>query len=153
MALIITLIVIGFILLLIELMIIPGFGVTGILGIASLVGGIVLAYTAHSAITGHIILACTLVLSAALLWYALQPKTWNKFTLKENINAQVNNNAEDKGIVVGMQGISLTRLVPIGKIRVNGVETEATARDGIIDAQQKVEIVKTEGVKVIVKTV
>ncbi len=153
MALIITLIALGFILLLTELLIIPGFGITGILGILSLIGGIVLAYTTHSALTGHITLAVTLVFSAIFLWYALQPKTWNKLTLKENITAQVDTSADAKGIVVGMQGIALTRLAPMGKVRINGVEVEATAREGIINAQQAVEVVKTEGVKVFVKIV
>ena len=153
MALIITLIVVGFILLLTELLVIPGFGITGILGILSLVGGIVLAYTSHNAVTGHITLAVTVALSAVFLYYALQPKTWNRLTLKENIDAQVDSSAESKGITVGMQGIALTRLAPMGKTRINEIEVEATAREGIINAQQKVEVVKIEGVKVIVKVV
>jgi len=57
MSLIITLIVIGLILLAIEVLIIPGFGVAGILGLLSLAGAAVLGFTMFSTTTGLIILA------------------------------------------------------------------------------------------------
>ncbi len=153
MALVITLIVLGIVLLLIELMLIPGFGVTGILGILSLVGGVVLAYTSHGATVGHITLATTIVASALLLWYALQPKTWKRLTLHENITAQAIETPQQKGLEAGMQGMAITRLAPMGTVKINGVEIEAASHDTIIDPLAKVEIIKIDGTKVIVKTI
>jgi len=153
MGLIITLIALGIILLLVELMLIPGFGVTGILGIVSLVSGVVLAYMWRGAMVGHIMLGCTLAASALLLWYALQPKTWKRLTLHENITAQAVETPQQKGLETGMQGVAVTRLAPMGTVRINGVETEATSHDNIIDPMQKVEIIKIDGAKIIVKTI
>jgi membrane-bound ClpP family serine protease len=153
MGLIITLIILGTILLLIELLIIPGFGVTGILGILSLVGGVVMAYYNHGNGVGHLTLASAVVICGVLTGFALRPKTWKRLSLNENITAQAITTAEERGLSVGMQGVSITRLAPMGTVKINHTQTEAVTFDGIINPAQKVEIVKIEGAKVIVKTV
>ena len=56
-ALVISLIIIGLVLLAIELLIIPGFGVTGILGIASLVGACFFAFYSFGYLFGVLITA------------------------------------------------------------------------------------------------
>jgi membrane-bound ClpP family serine protease len=150
MGLVITLIVIGIILILLELIVIPGVGVTGILGLASLVGGIVLAYTSHGAVTGHIILLATIIFCGICLWIVLRSKTWNRLSLKTNIEQRVDTLPEQKGIKVGDKGVALTRLAPMGKIRVNDIDLEATSRDNIINANQPIEVVKVDGTKVLV---
>jgi membrane-bound ClpP family serine protease len=151
MGLVITLIIIGIILLLLELLVIPGFGVTGILGLASLIGGIVLAYATLGATAGHLTLFSTLAGCGIALWIILRTKTWNKLSLKTNIDNRVDILPEQKGIKAGDRGTALTRLAPMGKIRLNNIDVEATSREGIINAQQPVEVVKVEGTKIIVK--
>jgi membrane-bound ClpP family serine protease len=151
MALIITLIVLGIILLLVELLLIPGFGVTGILGIVALVGGVVMAYYTRGATTGHIVLCGAILCCALLLWYALRSSTWKRLALHDNITAQAFDKPEDKGVHVGMKGISVTRLAPIGTVLFDHVKIEATAYEGIINSSRPVEVVKIDGIKVIVK--
>jgi membrane-bound ClpP family serine protease len=153
MALIITLILLGVVLLLTELLILPGFGVTGILGILSLVGGVVMAYYKYDNGTGHFVLAGTIVICILFAWYALRPKTWNRLSLTSAITSQAVDTASERGLNVGMQGVSVTRLAPVGKVKINNVQIEATSFEGIINAAQKVAIVKLDGAKVIVKPV
>jgi membrane-bound ClpP family serine protease len=152
MGLIITLIVIGIVLLLLELLVIPGFGVTGILGIASLIGGIVMAYTTLGATAGHLTLFSSLAGCGIALWFIMRSKTWNRLSLKTNIDDKVDVLPEEKGIKTGDSGIALTRLAPMGKVRINNVDAEATSREGIINTGQTVEVVKVDGTKIIVKT-
>ncbi|MDR2361721.1 MAG: hypothetical protein LBD91_03230 [Prevotellaceae bacterium] len=151
MALIITLIVLGMILLLVELLLIPGFGVAGILGIIALVGGVVMAYYTQGATTGHIILSSVILCGVLLLWYALRSNTWKRLTLHDNITAQALDKPENKGIHVGMKGVSITRLAPMGIALFDHIKIEATAREGIIHSSRPIEIVKIDGIKVIVK--
>jgi len=152
MALIITLILLGLALLLLEFLVIPGFGVTGILGFAALLGGVILAYVNYNVMTGHIVLGGTLAVSALFVWLTLRAKTWKKFTLHENITAQAIDSAEERGLSVGLEGTTLTRLAPMGTAVFNGIETEVATLDGIINAQQTIVIIKIEGAKVIVKS-
>lgn len=151
MALIITLILLGVVLLLTELLIIPGFGVTGILGILSLVGGVVMAYYKYDDATGHIVLAGTVVICILFACYALRSKTWNRLSLASAITSQAVDTAAERGLAVGMQGITITRLAPVGKVKIDNVQIEATSLEGIINAAQKVKIVKLDGAKVFVK--
>jgi membrane-bound ClpP family serine protease len=152
MGLIITLIIIGIMLLLLELLVIPGFGVTGILGIAALIGGIVLSYTTLGATAGHLTLFLSLAGCGVALWIIMRTKTWNRLSLKTNIDDKVDVLPEQKGIKAGDSGIALTRLAPMGKIRISNVDVEATSREGIINTGQTVEVVKVDGTKIIVKT-
>ncbi|MDR2448861.1 MAG: NfeD family protein [Prevotellaceae bacterium] len=152
MGLIITLIVIGIVLLLLELLVIPGFGVTGILGIAALTGGIVLSYTTLGTTAGHLTLFLSLAGCGVALWVIMRSKTWNRISLKTNIDDKIDVLPEEKGVKTGDSGIALTRLAPMGKIRINTVDVEATSREGIINTGQTVEVVKIDGAKIIVKT-
>ncbi|MDR1680460.1 MAG: hypothetical protein LBS12_01565 [Prevotellaceae bacterium] len=151
MALIITLIVLGIILLLVELLLIPGFGIAGIPGIAALAGGVVMAYYTRGAVTGHIVLVSAILLCGLLVWYALRSNTWKRLALHDNITAQAFDKPEDRGLSTGMKGVSITRLAPMGTVRFNNVKIEATAYEGIINPSRPVEIVKIDGIKIIVK--
>ena len=152
MGLIITLIIIGIVLLLLELLVIPGFGVTGILGIAALTGGVVLSYTSLGTTAGHLTLFLSLAGCGVALWVIMRSKTWNRLSLKTNIDDKIDVLPEEKGIKAGDSGIALTRLAPMGKVRINNVDVEATSREGIIDTGQTVCVVKIDGTKITVKT-
>jgi membrane-bound ClpP family serine protease len=58
-----------------------------------------------------------------------------------------------EGVVVhaGDQGITISRLAPMGKIRVNGHIVEAKALDDFIDHEEKVVIIKVQSTNVLVE--
>lgn len=68
MSIIITLIVIGIILLAIEVLIVPGFGIPGILGLLSLIGAAILGFTMFDKTTGLIILGSIIVATSVSTW-------------------------------------------------------------------------------------
>jgi len=153
MSLVITLIIIGIILLVIELLIIPGFGFTGVLGLLSIIGAVVLAFTQLGTTAGLIVLACTIVALALMTILILRSKTWKKLSLKVNIDAKVDSAPAEKGLVIGMIGTTLSRLAPAGKIRINNIDIEARSYDAIIDSGTQVEIIAIDDNKVTVKQV
>lgn len=75
MGLIITLLVLGLLLIIAEMTVIPGFGITGILGLASFIGAIVMAFSQFGNTVGFIVLFAALVLCGILLFLscALKP--------------------------------------------------------------------------------
>lgn len=147
--LVLAVIIVGLILILLEVLVIPGVGVAGILGGMLVIGGVALAYT-KSIIFGHAILAFSAVLSGLSFYFSLKAKTWNKVSLKESIDARVN---ELSGVEVGAKGVTISRLAPIGKAEINGNEYEVESIEGFIEAQSVIEVVSVETNKVWVKKV
>lgn len=151
MALIITLVLIGIVLLAIELLITPGFGLPGILGLLSIIGGVILSFTEFGQTTGLIVLAAVILSISYFTWLLLRSNTWKKIALSENITSKADSTPAEKGLVPGIKGITISRLAPSGKVRFDGTDAEVWSQSGIIDNGTPVEIVNTEGSKIIVK--
>ena len=151
MSLIITLIIIGLILLAIEVLIIPGFGVAGILGLLALAGAAILGFTMFNTTTGIIVLSAIILATSISTWLILRSKTWKRATLKEKITARVDTNPEEKGITPGSVGITTSRLAPSGKARISGEDVEVVSREGIISSGSPIEVISTEYGKIIVR--
>lgn len=147
--LILAVIIVGLILILLEVLVIPGVGFVGILGGMLVVGGVALAYTKSMAF-GHAMLAFSAVLSGFSFYFSLRAKTWNKVSLKESIEARVN---ELSGVEAGCRGVAISRLAPIGKAEINGNEYEVESAEGFIEEQAAIEVVSVETNKVWVKKV
>lgn len=151
MGLIIFLLLLGDILVLAELLFIPGTIFTGLLGLGSIVGSCYLAYD-HISPTASIIIfvvnIAVLVIATILL---LRAKTWRKLSLETNIESHIDEKPEEKGLQVGQEGISTTRLAPMGKVDFDGISMEVTSEDGIIDPKTTVAITKILDNKIYVK--
>ena len=89
MALVVTLILFGLVLMFIEIMLIPGVGVAGILGVASMAASSVYAFVEVGATTGYVVTGINAVLLILLMVLALRAKTWERFSLKTKIEAKL----------------------------------------------------------------
>lgn len=143
------LILIGAILVLLEILVIPGVGITGVLGFACVIAGIYFGYAYYGSATGHLILLGTVILGFAVTWYVMRTKTWKKLSLHTQIDSAVE--GIDSSIRVGDCGVTLGRLAPMGNVRIGEVVVEAESRSGYIDAQCPVEVIKVLKNKVIVQ--
>jgi membrane-bound ClpP family serine protease len=148
---IIILILIGLFLFVVEFLLIPGITVAGIGGVACLIGGIFWAYTGHGSTVGHITLLSTLAATAFTVALALRAKTWKYFMLDTNIDGSVDSGEIEDHVKPGDIGITLSRLNPMGKARINNIVLEATSTGPIIDQKVEIVVVRMEGSKVIVK--
>ena len=151
--LVITLIFVGLLLLAAELVIIPGFGVAGILGVASLVASCWIAFTYISTTAGVIAIAANILLVIVSTILMLRSRTWKKLSLTTNINAKADSAPEEKGVAVGEKGTTLSRLAPGGKIQVGTTIMEGFTRDGIIDAGKGIQVCGIEDNKVYVEEI
>jgi membrane-bound ClpP family serine protease len=149
---IVILILVGLILLLVETLLIPGFAVTGILGIASMGGACYLAFTNHGNTAGIIVTAICIILGVGLVFLALRSSTWKKATLETSLDEAVDVKPEQKGITAGDKGVALSRLAPIGMIRLeDGTKVEAASVDGLINAGTTVVVDSIAAEKIFVK--
>jgi membrane-bound ClpP family serine protease len=144
-----VLVVVGFALLLLEILVLPGVNVAGILGFLCVGAAIYVAYTRVGATAGHLTLAGIAVGGSLVTWYALRAKTWRRLQLDASIDGTVE--TVDPLVKEGDAGVCVGRLAPAGKVRVGDVIVEAHAPGGYVDAGSEVVIVKVYKNKVIVK--
>ena len=145
-----VLIVIGLLFLLLEVLVIPGVGVAGIVGFVLIGIGIWQTYAQYGGPAGHIVLAGTLVLTILLLVLALRSKTWKKIALNSSIDSKVN--VIDHGkIKVGDEGRTISRLAPAGKALINGEYYEVRTTGAFFDQDKPIVVVKIDNEKIFVE--
>ena len=152
MGLIISLIVVGLILILAEILLIPGVGVAGILGLLSLGGSCFYAFHEFGNAVGTIVTVVNAVLLLVTLIYVLRAKTWKRMSLDTNIDAKA---VEDESsyVCLGDKGVAVTRLAPMGTVRFGDRVAEVKAIEGIIDPGTEVEVAMIEDKRIYVSTV
>ncbi len=147
-----VLIVIGALLLVVEIVLLPGFTVAGIGGLACYCGASYLAY-ANYGVTGLLVtIGIVLVVSVIATWLSLRAKTWKRFALSQNIDGEAQISPE-RQVRMGERGVAITRLAPMGKVMIGGQTYEAKAIDSFVDQQTEVEVTGFENFNVIVKPI
>mgnify|MGYP002520877701 CR=1 FL=1 len=97
-ALVVILIVAGVVLLLLELFLLPGFGIAGITGFLSLAGAVAAAYLRISATAGHITLAAAVAAAALAVYGFIRSHALQKMALDTSIESKVKLAAPGKKI-------------------------------------------------------
>lgn len=150
MGFVITLILVGLVLIFAEILLIPGVGVAGILGLLSMGGSCFYAFYEFGNTTGAIITAVNVVLVVALAVWILRAKTWKRMALETNIDSKAVS-SEASVLAVGDRGRTLTRLAPMGSARFGDYVIEVKALEGMLDPNMDVEVVLIEDNKIYVK--
>ncbi len=150
MGFIIVLILVGLVLIFAEILLIPGVGVAGILGLLSMGGSCFYAFNQMGNVTGAVVTAVNALLIAALTVWVLRAKTWKKFTLNTNIDSKAIVSYEDR-LAIGDRGRTLTRLAPMGSARIGKEVYEVKALEGMIAPEVEVEVVLIEDNRIYVK--
>lgn len=145
------LVLIGLVLIFTEILLIPGVGVAGTLGVISLGGACYYAFYELGTLTGYIVTSVNVVLLIGLTVYVLRAKTWKRFTLNTNIDSKAV--IHDDVPVIGDRGRTSTRLAPVGMVRIGKHSVEAKALEGMIDSGVDVEVVLIEDNKIYVSPV
>ena len=148
MGLIITLILVGIVLIIAEILLVPGIGVAGVLGLLSMGGSCWYAFYEFGNLTGAIVTAVTTVVLVVFAVVVLRAQTWKKMTLNTKIESKVNNMPIE--LRVADRGRTVTRLAPMGSVRFGNEVVEVKALEGMIDPDIEVEICLMEEGKIYV---
>ena len=134
------LMVVAIVLILLEIFMLPGITVAGVGGFLFAAGGLFYAYSVSTPIGNVTLAVSSLVFAASFIRVALKTDIDSKLV-----------SSRDLGIVPGDEGLTLSRLAPIGKARINGITVEAKSMDELIDENTPVEVIRVDGYNVIVK--
>lgn len=147
---IIILILVGLLLFVVEFLLIPGITIAGIGAVGCIIGAVYWAYTAYGITVGNITLFSALILTLLTIIFALRSKTWKRFMLNTNVEGNVTSD-EVQQIVIGDEGITISRLSPMGKVRIKEVVLEAKSTGNYIDQKTPIVVTRMEGSIPIVK--
>lgn len=148
---ILVLIATGLLMVLLEILVIPGGGLAGLLGFVLMAAGVWFAFTREGTEAGLYTLGGSLLVNVAALTLALRSKTWDKAMLKSNIDSKVNV-VDNERVKPGDTGITVSRCAPSGKALINGEIHEVHTRSEYLDVDAEIEVIKVEGYKIYVKS-
>ena len=148
---VIVLCIIGIALILVEIFLIPGLTITAIAGAAFSIGGIYYAFRYLGTTAGIVTLIAVVASIAIAFVYLVKSKALDNIALKTNIDSTVAAK-ELTNISEGDKGISVSRLNPMGKVRVNNITMEAKTLGEFIDEKTSVTVVKVHPTQLIVTT-
>ena len=150
---------IGVILLLIEIFLIPGFGVTGIIGIVCIIIGIFLSLLGIIPDIKEIqhaiyIFSGSLLLTSLtlLLSWKFIPKTtfWSKIQLKEEIRQEDIDIKNENVTLLDELGVAMTDLRPSGTAFIKNRRVDVISEGDYIEKNGRIRVIRVEGNRVVV---
>ena len=149
---VVTLLVLGVVLMLVEMLLVPGVGIAGFLSLGSLGVACWYAFTAISSTAGWWTTLAAVLLLGVMIFFALRAKTWRRFELKTEMTSRTGTEAEN--VHVGDRGVAYTRLAPLGTGRFGSLSCEVKSYDNqMVAAGTPLEVVAIEENKPLVKPV
>ncbi|MDD4191005.1 MAG: NfeD family protein [Mangrovibacterium sp.] len=149
---ILFLIFLGVLLLLLEFAVVPGVTIAGIGGVILMGASIYMAFDAYGLPGGFLTLAVVVVVVPVLFLRFFKGRAGKKMILESEITGKVNE-SETATVKAGDEGITIGRLAPMGKVRINGQVLEGKSPGGFIDQQVKVRVVEVLKTQVIVERI
>lgn len=145
----IVLALLGLILLFAEILM-PGFGLFGILGAVSLLGALVLTFRLYGMIAFFVMLALMVALFFIMIAAAKKSGLYNKVVLKDRQEAQDFDETVLQGLL-GQTGLTQTTLRPFGVADFGGKNFDVCSQGDFIDRGERVQVVQITGKTVTVK--
>lgn len=150
---IVLLIMLGLLFLVAELILLPGVSVGALLALVCDGFAIWLGFRDFGTAGGAVVIVAVLVLSLVVTVVSLRAKTWQRFSLRQEIRSSSTPVLPSEELHAGDRGKTLSRLSPMGKVEIGGRIYEAKSLDAYVDPQREVEVVGFENFSVIVKPV
>jgi membrane-bound ClpP family serine protease len=147
---IVFLIIIGIILVVLEILILPGL-ISGIIGGILIVTGILWMYKDFGSAYGNYTALGTAVLTLSAIVYSLKSKAWQRFGLKDSLKGKTNE-VDNLEIIEGDEGITISALRPMGTVMIKEKRIEAQTNGELIPTNTSVTVLKVLPNKIIVKS-
>jgi membrane-bound ClpP family serine protease len=149
---IVLLILLGVILLLVEFLLIPGISIAGIGCLLSFGASVFFAFKYFGNVIGFIVLVSILIIVPIFLYFLFKGKAMKHMMLNTDIDGKMKN-VEDDQIHQGDCGITIGRLAPSGRAKINNITLEVRTNGQFIDPQTKIKVLKVEGNSVYVEPI
>ncbi|HLU88190.1 MAG TPA: NfeD family protein [Cyclobacteriaceae bacterium] len=145
----ISLLLLGMTLVLVEVLFIPGFTVAGVLGIVATGAGIYYAFQAFDPQTAIIVLIIAVSSNFVLIFIGFRAGVWKNVSLKDTMTSR---SFDDRllGLEVGQKGVTVSDFKPYGKVEIGDRIYEAKSAVGFLSPGTEVYIEKLENNRIII---
>lgn len=150
-SLIISLVAIGFVLILVEIFLTPGF-IVGLVGVGFIAVGLGMVYSEYGTYYGNLGVVASIVLLSAAIIGAFKGGVWQKVAIEDEITGKANKN-HLIDVKVGDTGVAISALRPAGSAIFNGEKIEVHSEGEFLLKDDKLQVVKKVGHKLIVKKI
>ena len=143
---------IGFLLIAIELFLVPGVTFFGIAGTAMLIIGVIYAFVQFSVTAAFLFLLLALSVVTVLVIWFLKNGINRGFCLKnrETVAQGFKPFSKSYEKYLNKEGVALSTLRPAGFIKIENEKLEAVTQGEYVNEGEKIRIIKIEGNKLIV---
>ena len=145
------LILAGLLLLVIEILFVPGTTLVGLLGFLLVLTGVALSFNYFGQQIGWMTVAGSSLLSGLAVYWSFKSKLWSRFSLKSSMTGTAVEVMEGK-LQIGQEGKALSNLRPSGKAEFGNVICEVKTRGGFVEAGSSLKISEISGTIVIVES-
>lgn len=149
---IVSFIALGLVLIIAEVIFVPGTTFVGIGGFLSMGYGIYQSYTVYGNTVGTLTLFGSLTVSIILFYISFKNRSWERFSLKNTMQGKVNQDYSFP-ISVGDKGVTISSLKPIGKALLQDKEIEVRSNGAFIPENVEIEVIRVDGNRIFVKPI
>lgn len=147
-----ALILAGIVLIIAEVVFIPGTTVVGLLGAAFVIAGVVFAYKEYGSEVGFYVLLGTGITTGVALYLSFRKGAWNKLSNKSAIKSKVNEGLTTH-LNEGEEGITVSALRPMGSADFQGKIFEVKTSGEYVSNAIKIKIVKIRSNDILVEPI
>lgn len=142
-----SLLVAGYLLLALEVFVIPGFGLAGLSGLAALAAGCALAFRWFEPVTATIIVGGVVATTSAFLWWVPRSAFGKDVVHQSSLGGA---RASDARLEVGRRGVAESDLRPSGVARFGELRESVVTDADYVSRGQAVRVVEVRGSRIVV---
>lgn len=150
----IALILVGLALVTVEVTVVPGLNVVGVLGMIGAGVGIVLAFSAFGWAGGMLTLVATVGAAGGLAYVLYDSGAWDRFILSDSLRRDADMDAQEqeaRSRVLGKVGVAVTPLRPSGVAEIDGVRIEVETEGAFVAAGSDIRVIAMDRRRYIVR--
>jgi len=149
---VILLIGIGLLLIIVELIFVPGTTIVGVLGFVLAAVGIWIGYAALGDTAGHVILAVSVLIGAVAVFYSFRSDAWSRYALKNSNRSHVNED-NPHTLEEGEVGNAISALRPSGTAIFRDRHHEVHTNGEFVEPNTPIRIIKLSQNRILVEKV
>ena len=147
-AIVISLMIIGFVLIAIEIFVIPGVSVPGVLGLLAMLGAVIYAYSARTTTAAMVALVSGAVACGLMVWLLPRTRAGRAMVLREGLTGGATNARLER--LAGAEGTAETDLRPAGTALIGDEPVDVVTDGDYVNAGTRIKVMKVEGARVVV---
>ena len=149
----IGLILVGLALVAVEVTLVPGTNVVGVIGVIGAATGVVIAFVEGGAMGGLSALVGTLLAGGALGYLLWESGAWSRFVLTDSLRRGPSDPEAElsRAALIGRTGTAATPLRPEGVVDLDGERVEARTEGAFVAAGSAVRVVAIDRHRAVVR--